>query len=332
MNESQFRHLLDKYVQGKCTLEEIKLLHRFYESFQEEALEDEPDASDMWLRKEKIHRDVKRNIAQKDRQQYEEQHQKVTRFRTLLKIAASVLIIISLGTGSYVAYKNMPAPEIVWMEKSTRKGQKAAIRLTDGTKVYLNVDSKLTFPEHFNHDKREVILEGEAFFEVAKNVNRPFIIKSGNLTTTVLGTSFNIKAFEGEPLQVTVATGQVKVNTKHQDNISEEVFLNPYQQAFYDGKLSKLEVDIAQFIAWKEKIIRFDEISLEEAAIVLERWFNVSIVIENENIRQCKISGKYINENLINIMESFKHILGIKYRFEGDQKLIIDGKGCKSQN
>lgn len=332
MNESQFRYLLDKYLQGKCTPEETKLLHQFYDSFQEENLENELDVVDMWLWEEKIHGNIKRNIAQNERQQYEEQRRKSVKFRKLLKISASVLIIMSLGIGIYINYINTPAPEIVWMEKSTGRGQKATIRLTDGTKVYLNVDSKLSFPEHFQPDKREVVLEGEAFFDVARNTKRPFIIKSANLTTTVLGTSFNIKAFEAEPLEVTVATGQVKVTSLDQAGIADEVFLTPYQQAFYDGKLRRREVDINKFIAWKEKIIHFDEVSLEEAAIVLERWFNVSIVIENEAIRQCKISGKYINENLINVMESFRHILGIKYRFEGDQKLIIEGKRCKSQN
>lgn len=331
MNESQFRHLLDNYVQGKCTPEEIKLLHQFYESFQEEPLEDEPDAFDMWLREEKVHNNIQRNIAQKDRQLYEKQQLKAVSFRTLLKIAASVLLIISLGLGSYVAYKDMPAPEIAWIEKSTQRGQKATIRLTDGTKVYLNADSKVSFPEHFQPDKREVVLEGEAFFEVARNSHRPFIIKSGDITTTVLGTSFNVKAFAGEPLQVTVATGKVKVSDFHHGSQSE-IFLNPNQQALYDGQLSKREVDVNQYIAWKEKIIRFDEATLAEAATVLERWFGVSIEIQNKKIRQCKVSGQYKGENLINIMESFKHILHIKYRFDDDQKLIMAGKGCKSQH
>lgn len=332
MNESQFQDLLDRYLQGKCTREEINLLHQFYDSFQEEALKDGRDAFDVWLQKGKIHRNIKGKIEQKDRQQYEEQQLKASKFRLLLKIAASVLIAFSLGIGSYIAYVNQPAPEIVWMEKSTQKGQQATIILTDGTKVFLNADSKLSFPEHFHTEKREVVLEGEAFFDVVKNSKRPFIIKSGNLITTVLGTSFNIKAFEGDPLEVTVATGRVKVNAQKEGGIPEEIYLNPYQQAYYDGKLSKREVDINQFIAWKEKIIHFDEVTLAEAVIVLERWFNVSIVIENETVGQCKFSGKYINDNLTNIMESLEHILGIRYRFEDGQKLIIEGKGCKSKN
>ena len=329
MDERQFRHLLSKYIQGKSTPEEIKLLHRFYDSFQKEASE-EPDAFDRWLEEKRIHLNIKRNIERKDRKQYEVQRQRVSRPRAALKIAASGLLVISLGVAGYVAYQNMSVSERAWTEKSTRKGQKATIMLTDGTKVYLNVASKLLFPEHFDAGKRAVTLEGEAFFDVARNPKRPFIITSGDLTTTVLGTSFNIKAFVGEALQVTVATGQVKVKAPDRDGMAHEVFLQPYQQASYDGQLSKQKVDIQQFIGWREKVLRFDELSLAQAAIMLERWFDVSIKIEDERIRSCTISGTYINEKLTNVLESFEHILNITYRIEGERKIILAGKGCNS--
>lgn len=331
MNESQFRQLLDKYIEGKCTSEEIKLLHLFYDSFQSESVGEEVDEVDMWLLKEKSYRKIEHQMSYMERKAYEEQRQKNSRLSSFIKIAASVVLIFGLGIGSYMAYENAPAPEVAWMEKSTQRGQKATIKLMDGTMVYLNVDSKLSFPEQFAADKREVILEGEAFFDVSRNPKRPFIIKSGDLTTTVLGTSFNIKAFKGEPTNVTVVTGKVKVNSHGQNDTSNEVLLVPSQQAFYDGTLSKREVDISQFIAWKEKVIHFEEVTLEEAVVVLERWFNVSIALEGENIGQCKISGKYINENLINIMKSFEHILGVEYSIEDSHKLIIKGNGCKSQ-
>ena len=327
MNESQFRQLLDKYLQGKCTPEEAQLLHRFYASFPEA----HPDTSDIALSEKKIYEGIRQRIAEKERQQYSAKKLKAAQSYRLVKIAASVLMIIGIGLGGYFANRDAPVPEIAWMEKSTRKGQRASITLMDGTKVYLNANSKISFPEQFSHNKREVILEGEAFFEVARNVTQPFTVQSGELTTTVLGTSFNIRAFAGEPLAVSVATGKVKVNASDKRGHSEEVFLTPNQQAFYDGQLSKKDIDIHQFIAWKDKIIRFDDVSLAEAALVLENWFGVSIQIEGENIKHCKINGQYIDENLINIMESFKHILGIEYQFSSGRNLIIEGKGCNTQ-
>ncbi len=325
MNESRLQQLLDKYLQGQCTAEETKLLHRFYESFPEE----QPDMFDMWLSEKKIYKGIRQKIAEKERQQYRQHKLKSAKSYKLLKIAASILIIIGIGFGSYLAYTVAPVPAIAWMEKTTRKGQRATITLMDGTKVYLNANSKISFPEQFSADKREVILEGEAFFEVARNVESPFTIQSGDLTTTVLGTSFNIRSFAGEPRVVSVATGKVKVNVHNMAGPSE-VFLTPNQQAFYNGQLSKKEIDINQYIAWKDKIIRFDEVTLAEAAVVLENWFNVSIQIKGENISQCKINGQYINENLTNILESFRHILGIQYQINDGQNLIIEGKGCNS--
>ena len=216
------------------------------------------------------------------------------------------------------------------MEKATQKGQRATITLMDGTKVYLNANSKISFPEQFSADKREVKLEGEAFFEVARDVKKPFIIQSGELITTVLGTSFNIRSFANEPQAVSVATGKVKVNASDNNGHTEELFLTPNQQAYYDGELCKNDIDIRQAIAWKDKIIQFDDISLAEATVVLENWFGVSIQIEGENIKQCKISGQYIDEDLTNVMESFRHILGIKYQFTDARNLIIEGKGCNT--
>jgi len=328
MDESQFRQLLDKYLQGKCSPEESELLHRFYDSFQEK----QEDTLDLSFAGKKMNEGIWRKIAEKERQHFRLKKQKSARSYQLLKIAASLLLILGVGLGVYFTNTDVITPEIAWIEKTTQKGQRATVTLADGTKVYLNARSKISFPEHFSGKKREVILEGEAFFEVARNVKKPFIIQSEDITTTVLGTSFNIRSFEDEPQVVSVATGKVKVNIMNSQGQPEEVVLTPNQQAFYDGKLHKKEIDINKFIAWKHKIIRFDDVSLAEAVSTLENWFGVSIQLKGENIKDCKISGQYINENLVNILESIEHILGIQYEFIGGRNLIIEGKGCNIQN
>ena len=331
MDEQRFSDLLNKYLQGTCTAEEVRLLNRFYDSFQEEKSQtDEADAFDMWIRGEKIRRDISYQISQKERAEYAAQQKKKSRVRTAWKIAASVLLIVGIGWGSYYLYLDIPAPEVAWMERSTRKGQKATVSLTDGTIVYLNVNSKLSFPERFGPDNREVELEGEAFFKVAKNAKRPFVIKSGGITTTVLGTSFNVKAFEGEPLHVTVTSGKVKVNAVEPGGGQNEVILLPNQQGYYDEFLLKKEVNVQQFVAWRDKVLYFEEASLAEVATVLERWFDVSITIENEQLQGCTISGKYIDESLLNILESLEHILDIEYQVQGDRQVTISGQKCTS--
>ena len=320
MNEPQFRHLLDKYRRGECTPDEVGLLHRFYDSFQE----NEASASADGFERERVRRHIQQRIRRRSR----------TRGRSVTRrwrrAAASVLLLLGLGIGGYLAYTYLPTREVAWKARTTQKGQRATLTLTDGTRIHLNADSRLSFPERFAADRRTVVLEGEAFFEVAHQPQRPFVITSGELTTTVLGTSFNVRAFAGETSQVTVATGQVNVRSADRSGNTQEVTLNPYEQASYDGQLSTREVDVRPFVDWQEKVLRFREVSLTEAVIALERWYNVSIRIEDERIRACTISGAYINERLTNVLESFEHILNIKYRITEDQEVVLTGTGCSS--
>lgn len=225
--------------------------------------------------------------------------------------------------------------EISWMEKKTLAGQKATITLMDGTTVLLNSDSKLVYPRQFG-DSREVVLEGEAFFMVARDEHKPFSIKSGGLTTTVLGTSFNVKAFQDEDIEVTVATGKVKVSQDGTlpDAQSQELVLTPNQQAVYDisGKhLAKGEVDADRYLAWREGIIRLDNIRFEEAAKLLERWYGVNIILENKRIGNCVIiGGEFQNQSLHKVLRTVELTLDITYEFTEDG-VIIRGDGCRSK-
>ena len=320
MNERQFRHLLNKYLRGECTPEEVALLHRFYDLFQEG---EAASASADGFEQERIRKNIQRHT----RRQHSRTPSRSGTHRWVM-MAASVLFLLGLGIGGYLAYTHQPTSEVAWDERTTQKGQRATVTLTDGTTVYLNADSHLSFPEHFDADKRAVVLVGEAFFKVARQPKRPFVVTSGKLTTTVLGTSFNIEAFADEPAKVTVATGQVKVGLLGDGGRQQEVLLQPDQQVVYDGSLSKREVDAQRFTAWRDRVIRFDRVSLAEAVVVLERWFDVSIEVENDQLLACQVNGKYVNESLINILESFRHILKIEYRTVEARKIILMGQSC----
>jgi len=318
MNDARFKRLIDKYLQGKCSVEEIAMLHEFYESFQKDSGEEIPDTFEMWLRKERIYQSIKQNIKEEEREAYD-RLRKSRRFlpKTWMRFAASFTLIVIISLASYQAYQSLPSEEIVYLERATHKGQTATITLMDGTKVHLNADSKITFPESFGTQSRDIRLEGEAFFEVVRDVHRPFTISSGKLTTTVLGTSFNIKSFEGEPMHVTVASGKVQVEEGQQT-----VLLLPNQQAYYDTHLQLREVDSQLYTSWINKTLRFEDHTLQEAAQVLERWYDVEIEFKDEQLKDITFSAKYIDERLINILESLKHILSIEYEIK-DEKLIL---------
>lgn len=228
-----------------------------------------------------------------------------------------------------------------FITKTTARGQKVTLTLADGTTVQMNSESTLTYPEKFGHT-REVTLTGEAFFMVARNEQKPFIVKSGTMTTKVLGTSFNIKAFENEPMAVTVASGKVQVfNNPIENNPvgdpgdqsfltgNAHVTLVQGQQAFYDvtkGSLKKRDVNATDFIAWKDGILKFDNTKLDKVLQTLSRWYGVDFVLQDDRLKDCTIIGEYHNESLISVLENLKFVLKIDYKFQED--ILISGSGC----
>mgnify|MGYP003859816873 CR=1 FL=1 len=336
MNKLEYQDLLDKYLAGKCNDAEKALLHKFYEHFQKD------DAwtsqlGDQQLFEDHLLRDINRSIERVERRETLERKSFIGPF---IKIAASIVIVLMLGFSYNKYYSHVDKVENI--EKITQKGQKSTLVLSDGTQIRLNANSKISYPEKFDPNKREVHLEGEAFFDVARDEERPFIIKSGDLTTTVLGTSFNIKAFPEEEMEVTVATGKVHVRAGAEENrgkggpiVGREVLLTPNQQVRYDlenKSLVKQTVDTEKYLAWKEGIIRFDDLKLSEAAVILERWYGVTINFGNEAVKNCQIqNASYEDENLYRILQSFKYFLKIDFTITEGNLIMINGEGCSSQ-
>lgn len=331
MTKREFKDLLEKYLAGNCNQEETLLLEKFYDHFQKDDSWNHMLGSRSEM-EEALLENIRRRIRKSER---EEQFDRKNWMWPVLKIAATVAVLFALSLFSYLfILENQPNQEVL-VDKATIEGQKSTLILSDGTQVRLNSKSKVRFPEKFAQDRREIILEGEAFFEVARDESRPFIIKSGDIRTTVLGTSFNVKAFEKEDVQVTVATGKVKVeNTAIQmEGKPISLTLSPHQQANCDissGVLEKKEVDIDPFLAWKDGVIRIQNLNLAETALILERWYGVSISFENEEVKQCRVSnGTYKDENLINILKSFEYFLDIDFRVIEGKNIVIGGSGCK---
>ena len=252
--------------------------------------------------------------------------------------AAMILIASVMGLWLMYTINNLQDQEVNWFEKVTLAGQKATITLVDGSTVLLNSESKLTYPEVFK-DRREVILEGEAFFVIARDDEKPFSIKSGKLITTVLGTSFNIRAFQDENIEVTVASGRVKISQDKKrmelpDDRGQGLILTPNQQAVYNisgDYLGKEEVDAGSYLAWREGIIKLDNVNFDEVVKVLERWYGIKIVLENERISNCVlIGGEFQHQSLHQVLKTVELVLGVTYEFT-DGMVVIRGEGCPSK-
>ncbi len=249
------------------------------------------------------------------------------------KIAASVIILISLGTFAYYQFNNKSeiVAEIIPIEqivKESGAGEQLRVTLPDGSIVRLNAGSTIQFPEKFNSDYREVTLTGEAFFEVVKDSVHPFTVKSGNIMTQVLGTSFNVKAFKSENIAVTVATGKVMVKDIEETD-TQELILFPNEQAVYkkDQKLfEKAEVKASNFYAWTSGVIQFNDEPLSEVINMLERWYNVSIILDENHNSTVRVEGSYKDKKLYTILDGLSFMYDLEYKYINDETITITSK------
>lgn len=197
------------------------------------------------------------------------------------KYVAAILIIAFLGTNIYL-FTNHESVEMNTIE--VPNGQRASVTLSDGTKVWLNSQSKLIYPARFLSQKRSVRLEGEGFFEVAHNASSPFCVESNLIHVQVLGTKFNMKSYPDEPSQVTLTEGKVEVtdnSNKHQ------VTLKPNEQVSYSVKTGMqltLQVNTKTVKSWTSGEIAYTNKTLQEIANDLERQFDVDIAITDRTL------------------------------------------------
>ena len=238
----------------------------------------------------------------------------------IIKIAAILFLAIGLYTTySLINYKEINTTT-KYIQKATLRGEKFRIELLDGTKIWLNSETQLQIPEEFNEKTREVFLSGEAFFQVKRNEQKPFIVKTAQSTTKVLGTSFNVKSYPNELTSVTVSSGKVSVDFRTNKRGTNKIILLKDEQVDYspaEKTCVKSIVKSNAFKKWKDGILKFEEIPLEEAKIILERWFNVEIQILNSDLKKRKITAEYDNESLQNILKSFQFIMNVEFKMAG---------------
>ena len=162
--------------------------------------------------------------------------------------------------------------------------------LSDGTKVWINAESEIKYPVVFGPDKREVFITGEAFFEVVKDSLRPFIVHTPNAQTTVLGTSFNIRAYpEEKRSQTTLAEGSVRIYSP-----GSSMLLKPGEQAevsALSGEMVKQEVEVKNFTSWKDGRFVFEQQPLEDIMRTLERWYDIRVIFKDEGAKRISLSG-----------------------------------------
>ncbi len=215
-----------------------------------------------------------------------------------------------------------PAPvAVVWKTTDNPKGIKSKITLPDGTIVMLNSASQLKYPQYFSDSLRLVELKGEAFFEVVRDVDRPFIIQTERMTTEVLGTSFNIKAYDGtEKQSIAVVTGRVKVSNA----AGEAAILNPNEMGLISkaDSINKTTFDLKEVTGWKDGIITFKSATFKDIEEQLSLWYGVDFV-KGKGFRMENVyTGEFTNETLENVMNGIAYSSGFQYRIS-DNKVFV---------
>lgn len=200
-------------------------------------------------------------------------------------------------------------------------------RLADGSNVTLRADAQLTFSDDFNQERREVSLRGEAFFDVAPDADRPFIIKAEQTAIRVLGTSFNVKAKKKDVVtEIVVVSGKVEVIYQ-----SSLVVLLPGEKAIVNkksGKIFKVENDDPNFQSWKTKSFIFSDLPLVEVVTVLSQVYDVQMILKHDALANCPVTVSFEDRSLESILKVITNTLDLTIEKTGNQ-IILSGKGCE---
>lgn len=211
-----------------------------------------------------------------------------------MKAAIWAAVIGGAGwLGSQLLKTSGSSSQVVMASKQTANGSRAVVRLTDGSVIHLGAGSRLRYPEEFTGASREVFLEGEAFFEITENREQPFMVYTGEVRTTVLGTSFKVSAFNGLNASIAVATGKVRVDHVKDGRQQELAVLTPGEELNWEpvsGKRAVTAVKAADVEAWKGGRLVFHNKPISDIATELERWYGVKISFRKPGIAQQKIT------------------------------------------
>lgn len=227
-------------------------------------------------------------------------------FLSLTKIAA--IILLTLGIAYYFNHKKEEV--VAYQTLSIPAGQRAELTLADGTHVWLNAKSTLRFPQKFDPKCRRVELEGEGYFEVVHDVNHPFIVSVNDFNVQVLGTEFNVRAYDKKTFETTLLTGSVLITSSR---MKGNVKLNPNETvSLKGGKLELGKISDPNYYRWREGLLCFDNETIGDLFEKFKRYYDVQIIVQRTELLTHRYTGKF------RIQDGVEHalrVLQLKHRF-----------------
>jgi ferric-dicitrate binding protein FerR (iron transport regulator) len=313
---------MGRYLSNEASGEEIREVEAWIRSSRE--------AEEMWLMARKSwdeshyalqYNSIDSQLAwSKVKQQMEPEKTGIFMWRRLATIGVAASLLLVLG---WFVVQKVTLPHQVIVERQLVVSDKAMeqLMLADGSSINLNGGSKLSYPEEFSAESRLVKLEGEAFFSVAPDKKRPFLVNAGDVEVKVLGTAFNVKAYPNHPtIEVTVEHGTVKVSGNSGEVILTAGFLAVFDKS--SGTLRKLENSNLNYQAWKTKQLEFNQTNMSEVIRVLEEVYKVDVVVADPSILDLKISARFDQNTLDYVLQVISRTFKLDYSTQGDVVLL----------
>jgi ferric-dicitrate binding protein FerR (iron transport regulator) len=309
--------IIDKVIENTATPTEAREVFRWFtttdgnEYLSERILNESANVSDIqaadWidhvLPTERMREELRRKVRK---------YRQLRRFMRVAAIAIPFIFIISMIP--FVGYQNGLLADTNMEEIYVPKGERLQLILQDGTRVFINSDSRLRYPKVFQLFKRNVELTGEAYFEVNKESLRPFTVQLEKIDVKVLGTKFDIRSYTNEQ-KITVALDEGKVAMK--DLVGKELTLKPGNVVVYDKKsatFSRTSTEIGTITSWKENYLQFENASLSELLFTLERQYNVKFMTSDTVAKGVRFNFSSKKVNLREVLWDLEKISKVKFR------------------
>jgi transmembrane sensor len=242
-----------------------------------------------------------------------------------------ILLIDSRPAASADVRPDKAISKVNLEEQIVPKGRRTMLELQDGTTIWLNSDTRIEYNKDFMAGAtRDIYLKGEAYFKVAPDKSRPFIVHTENVSIRVLGTSFNVKAYDNDSrIETTLVEGKIVIQNKAQEG---KIDLSPNQRAVFSKKKQNILIEnytrTENYTSWKNGVLTFEDEPMREIIPVLERWYNVAFHVEDNAMLECQFTAKVNNKSLEEVLELFKVSEKITYRIEGRQ-VFLSGRFCE---
>ena len=342
MDIKNFQKLLHRYRNGQCTEDEIRKIDLWFDKIEDDDL----GLND--FEKDTIKKEILIGLQLKYRKGiYKENKDRRLSAIVLLKVAAGIAFFSIVGyyfliNGSHRSRINLSELTTV-NELITIKNQLIEVKLIqlpDGSAVHLNPESEISYSQEWTKQNREVYLVGEAFFEITKNAERPFLVHSGNIVTKVLGTSFLVRALaDSKSVEVKVRTGKVSVYEESllpaygRQTTANGVILTPNQQVEYFKEDKHWVTSLVEEpkplhpIAESNDFV-FDDSTLKSIIKQIETYYSIQIIVDNEGIYSCTFTGDVSKMKLFDMLDVISKSIGVTFEVSGTM-ILIHGKGCE---